>query len=102
MRFLGGNGDLKFQLAITDEFRVHASAILLERVTIDFLLASQDLDREVARRGEVSCKTLGETEFFIKNIAGALALSGEVEPLRANIAKLICNLITSTTKFTHH
>jgi hypothetical protein len=30
--------DIKMSLSITDEFRVQASTILLERVTVEFLL----------------------------------------------------------------
>jgi hypothetical protein len=38
VRLLAGNGDLKIQLSITDEFKQQASAILLERVSVEFLL----------------------------------------------------------------
>jgi hypothetical protein len=69
----GRGSDQKMSLAITDEFRVQASVILLDRVTVDFLLlTSSDIVGQAPCR-KISRRCLAETEYFIKNIVAAIA-----------------------------
>jgi hypothetical protein len=65
--------DIKMSLSITDEFRVQASTILLERVTIEFLLLTSSVTAEHAQSRKISRRSLAETEYFIKNIIAAIA-----------------------------
>lgn len=69
----GRGSDPKMSLTITDEFRLHASVILLDRVTVDFLLlTSSDTVGQTPSR-KISRRCLAETEYFIKNIFAAIA-----------------------------
>ena len=65
--------DIKMSLSITDEFRVQASTILLERVTVDFLLLTSSDTAGHAQSRKISRRSLAETEYFIKNIIAAIA-----------------------------
>jgi hypothetical protein len=65
--------DIKMSLAITDEFRVQASTILLERITVEFLLLSSSDIAGQAQSRKISRRSLAETEYFIKNIIAAIA-----------------------------
>jgi len=65
--------DLKISLSITDEFRVQASTILLERVTVDFLLLTSSDTAGQAQGRKISRRSLAETEYIIKNIIAAIA-----------------------------
>jgi hypothetical protein len=69
----GRGSDLKMSLAITDEFRVQASMILLDRVTVDFLLLTSSDIVGHAPFSKISRRSLAETEYFIKNIIAAIA-----------------------------
>jgi hypothetical protein len=75
VRLTGGNKDLKMQLAITEEFKVYASEILLERVTPSFLLLTNDEETShmQPQNEKITSQTLAETEYFVKNIVSALA-----------------------------
>ena len=65
--------DPKLNLAITDDFRVQASMILLDRVTVDFLLMTSSDDGGQAPVRKMSRRSLAETEFLIKNLIAAIA-----------------------------
>jgi hypothetical protein len=52
---------------------VQASTILLERVTVEFLLLTSSDTAGQAQGRKVSRRSLAETEYFIKNIIAAIA-----------------------------